>query len=234
MKKQKQPRNSRRTIFAAFLLAVVLLIVGTVGSALAKPLQELPNEYVLDLKVDPTVKLTIVESVDGTEVSTGNGLLQALESAPDKVLKPGLRYDEELAVRNDGIPAYVRVIVHKFWSDEDGTKRPDLDSSLIKLTLGGSDWKTIEESASGERTILYYNGVMAPGAVASFADGLVIDGRIIKLVTQTEEPDGTINTVYIYDGKYITIQVEADGVQTHNAQDAIRSAWGVDPSVAGA
>ena len=172
--------------------------------------------------------------VDGELVNTGSGLLQALEGSAEKTLKPGLRYDEELSIRNDGIPAYVRVIVHKYWSDEDGTKRPDLDSSLIKLSLGGSAWKTIETSPSGERTILYYNGVMSTGDAATFADGLVIDGQVIKLVHQTTAADGTVTTVYLYDGEYITIEVETDGVQTHNAQDAIRSAWGVDPSLAGA
>ena len=234
MKKLKALRSSPLFIFAAFLLAVVLLIGGTIGGVRAAPLQELANDYQADLEVDPTIRLTILERVDGELVNTGSGLLQALEGSAEKTLKPGLRYDEELSIRNDGIPAYVRVIVHKYWSDEDGTKRPDLDSSLIKLSLGGSAWKTIETSPSGERTILYYNGVMSTGDAATFADGLVIDGQVIKLVHQTTAADGTVTTVYLYDGEYITIEVETDGVQTHNAQDAIRSAWGVDPSLAGA
>ncbi|MCI8549582.1 MAG: hypothetical protein HFI68_03120 [Lachnospiraceae bacterium] len=37
-----------------------------------------------------------------------------------------------------------------------------------------------------------------------------------------------ITTVYKYDGVEFHVDVEVDAVQTHNAQDAIKSAWGVD------
>ena len=38
----------------------------------------------------------------------------------------------------------------------------------------------------------------------------------------------TITYVYEYDGYQFTIDAEVDAVQTHNAQDAFKSAWGVD------
>lgn len=38
---------------------------------------------------------------------------------------------------------------------------------------------------------------------------------------------------YAYDGYNFQLEAEADAVQTHNAQDAIKSAWGVDVDVDG-
>ena len=48
------------------------------------------------------------------------------------------------------------------------------------------------------------------------------------------EPDanGVITTTYDYDGARFTLEVQVDAVQTHNAADAIKSAWGVDATVA--
>ena len=50
----------------------------------------------------------------------------------------------------------------------------------------------------------------------------------------TEDENGykTITTVYDYDGYSFQIEAEVDAVQTHNAVDAIKSAWGVDVDVA--
>ena len=41
----------------------------------------------------------------------------------------------------------------------------------------------------------------------------------------------TVTTEFAYDGYRFNIKAEADAVQTHNAADAIRSAWGVDVSI---
>ena len=37
-----------------------------------------------------------------------------------------------------------------------------------------------------------------------------------------------MTTVYEYDGAMFVLEAEVDAVQTHNAADAIRSAWGVE------
>ena len=39
-------------------------------------------------------------------------------------------------------------------------------------------------------------------------------------------------SVYDYDGASFVVEAEVDAVQTHNARDAIKSAWGVDVEVA--
>ena len=40
-------------------------------------------------------------------------------------------------------------------------------------------------------------------------------------------------STFAYDGKLICLEVEADGVQTHHAEDAILSAWGRSVSLQG-
>ena len=42
-----------------------------------------------------------------------------------------------------------------------------------------------------------------------------------------------ITTKYDYDGKKFVVKAEVNAVQTHNAADAIKSAWGVNVSVGG-
>lgn len=70
----------------------------------------------------------------------------------------------------------------------------------------------------------------------ALSNTLTIDKSIATKVTQdVKEEDGykTITTTYAYDGYNFQLEAEADAVQTHNAQDAIKSAWGVDVDVDG-
>ena len=41
----------------------------------------------------------------------------------------------------------------------------------------------------------------------------------------------TITTTYEYDGAQFVLEASVDAVQTHNAQSAIKSAWGVDVGI---
>ena len=52
--------------------------------------------------------------------------------------------------------------------------------------------------------------------------------------TVRENAEGKIITyTYEYDGYTAHIDAEVDAVQTHNAADAIKSAWGVDVTISG-
>ena len=55
--------------------------------------------------------------------------------------------------------------------------------------------------------------------------------------TETKTVDGktvtTITTTYTYDDQFFALEVQADAVQTHNAEDAIKSAWGRDVTISG-
>lgn len=108
---------------------------------------------------------------------------------------------------------------------------------------------------NNECKVFYYNIPIGPeGNVEGFASytsdfitGIGInsvitikEGEIEKTIsikdfykkTETKEGNKTITTYdYLYNGKNFTLKVEADAVQTHNAEKAIKSAWGVDVSI---
>ena len=189
------------------------------------------------------VQLTDNEGADtnGWDKSDNDGdtdadgvLLGAAFSDNDAYLRLGQTYQEELAVYNSGdIPQYCRMIIRKYWTDSTG-KRVDLDPDLIDLQLSGK-WQ-VEESWSDdgdhpETTVLFYPVILQPDEVSAPATTtLKVDGLVAKSATMTTTDNGngtkTVRTVYDYDGVYFNIEVEADAVQTHNASDAMKSAWG--------
>ncbi len=92
-----------------------------------------------------------------------------------------------------------------------------------------------KNASTKERTVLYYTGILKTDEVSPpFADNLVIDKEVAKKVTTTETVNGnykTITMTYDYDGVEFVLEIDVDAVQTHNAVDAIGSAWGVDVTV---
>ena len=130
------------------------------------------------------------------------------------------------------------MILKKSWTNKEGVKDNTLSPDLIDLNLpDGNGWVVDESASTKERTILYYTSILPAGSsTLAFSDTLTIDGSIATKVKQdVTENDGykTITTTYAYDGYNFQIEAEADAVQTHNAQDAIKSAWGVDVDVDG-
>ena len=69
-------------------------------------------------------------------------------------------------------------------------------------------------------------GVVSP----ALSDTLRIDPKIATEIEKTVK-DNTITYTYKYNGYTFHIDAEVDAVQTHNAKDAIKSAWGVDVNV---
>lgn len=66
-----------------------------------------------------------------------------------------------------------------------------------------------------------------------FADYLSIDPAIRDMMTESVEERGAVKTytyTYDYDGYSFRVGISAEAVQTHNAADAVKSAWGVDIS----
>lgn len=156
----------------------------------------------------------------------------------DENLVIGKKYREELQVKNTGaINEYVRVTIYKYWVDVEGTKilgkDVTLDPAMIELELANTDvWVEDEAGAAGtpERTVLYYKQLLPVGGKTKpFTASLTINRDIVKMVTEEISTDGgytTIKSAYDYDGKQFCIEVEVDAVQDHNAEDAIKSAWG--------
>lgn len=245
MKKKKLPFL---TVPAVLLTASALLLAGsTVGSARAA-LTYFSEDYSAQVSTSRIgVSLEengkTVSSRDYTEentwAETQGTLFTGLFGEDGASLKLGQKYDDTITVRNSGsIDTFVRVIVKKSWTDGEGKKDTDLDPALIHLDyLTDNGWIVDGEASTQERTVLYYSQLLAAGeSTAPFLGkgALQIDPSVgSKVEQETEETaEGTVvRTTYAYDGYRFQVEVEADAVQTHNAADAIKSAWGVDVAV---
>lgn len=243
MDKVKKIITSPRVSLAAFVLAVGLLLLSSIGGARAA-LTYYSENYSTRVEMFD-IGVTLQENgksvswrnydtnaSDGTwDESAGRLLSTMLPKGED--LKIGAKYTEELDVRNSGtINQYVRVNIYKYWVDADGNKLRNLSPDLIKLNLVNlkKDWILDTEASTPERTVLYYSRLLESGTVTPlFADSLIIDEMVATKVTQTRtEENGytTITTTYDYDGVSFCVEAKVDAVQEHNAEDAIWSAWG--------
>lgn len=221
--------------------SAVLLISSAVGSTRAA-LTYYSDNYVAEVNVhnigvslienDAIVAATDYGQTDDNETAYKGELLTGLTE-----FAPGKTYKEELKVGNNGtIDSYVRVILTKSWVDAEGNKDTTLDPALIELNLTGNGWVEDTEASTAERTVLYYTKVLAVGEETPvFADTLRVNENISTKVYETKTTDAngytTITYEYAYDGYTFFVEAEVNAVQTHNAEDAIKSAWGVDVTV---
>ena len=240
--KKKMPLGG---LTVALLSASVVLLAGsTVGSARAA-LTYYSENYGAQVEVSK-IGVSLVEN--GEVVSKrdydSNGKWDEatgdlLTGLKEEKIVPGKQYDEAISVTNSGsIDSYVRVILKKSWTNKEGEKDTTRSPDLINLNFPkGSGWVVDKKASTKERTILYYTTILKSGSKTNpLCDKLSIDGSIATKVKQdVTEKDGykTITTTYAYDGYNFQLEAEADAVQTHNAQDAIKSAWGVDVDVDG-
>ena len=110
-------------------------------------------------------------------------------------------------------------------------KMQNVSPDLIDLHLTENGWIVDENSSTPERTVLYYTKALPVGETTpALSDTIRVNESIAQDVTK--QVDGnTIRYTYKYDGYSFHVDAEVDAVQTHNAQEAIKSAWGVDVSV---
>lgn len=236
-------RRERKVTYLLLALAVILLLGSAVGSTRAA-LTYYSENYTAEVKVS---QIGVSLSENGTIVSKRDydGDDWKTESAPllENMLGEGeklalnKKYEEKLAVKNTGeIDEYVRVRIYKYWTAADSDKKLNtLSPGLIKLNLThDGEWVNPYGDTSGrECTVLYHKGPVPVGAEVEFADTIAIDKAVAAEFTTVDKGNGIIETVYKYDGVEFHVNVEVDAVQTHNAQDAIQSAWGVDASALG-
>lgn len=238
MKKKKKsfPKKS-----ALLLTASALLLIGsTVGSTRAALTYysenysaqiEMQNIGVSLLENGDVVSSQDFTSKNQQEVKDGE-LLTGLLGEKEK-FAPGKKYKEELSVQNSGnIETFVRVILTKSWQNKEGEKNTTLSPDLIELNfLTANGWVVADQQTTDERTVLYYTkAVKAGDTTPALSDTLRIDPKIATEVEKTVK-DKTITYTYKYNGYTFHIDAEVDAVQTHNAKDAIKSAWGVDVNV---
>lgn len=115
----------------------------------------------------------------------------------------------------------------------------------------GSDngWIFDAKNSTKERAVLYleekipvYNSETKSGETLSFMSKIKVNTSIKEFFTKTvkethvEEKENKTYTSFIYeyayDGSKFCLEIVADGVQTHNAEDAIKSTWGANVTVA--
>lgn len=257
-KRQGKERGLLSGTAALFALAMGLLGFSAVGSTRAA-LTYYSETYTAQMDVQ-SIGVALLENgsvVSYRDYAHGDdewhmasGELLALPEG--EAWQIGRTYPEVLTVRNSGaIDEYVRVKIYKYWT-EGGRKRTDLSPSMIDLHLTGDHWIVDEEASTaglgeddgkdGEMIVLYYDGILRAAEdgggyheTTPFADAVAIDGRVATKVTETRTTDAdgwtTVHTTYDYDGASFVIEAEVDAVQTHNAESAIRSAWGIEVEV---
>ena len=244
MKKKKTFKYGTAALLAA---AAVLLATSTVGSTRAA-LTYYSDNYSAEVTVS-SIGVSLLENGEKVSYrdythkddawSQASGTLLSDMLAEGEELTLGKSYEEKISVANSGsIDSYVRVILTKSWQDADGVKDTTLSPDLIDLGIvEGNGWVVDESSSTAERTVLYYTDILEAGEeTPALTDTIRIDPSIGTKVIQTVETDAdglkTITYVYEYDGYTFELEAEVDAVQTHNAADAIKSAWGVDVAVA--
>ena len=147
-------------------------------------------------------------------------------------IQPGKVYEERIAAKNDtNYPMYVRLAVKKYWTDKEG-KRTNLDPALIELKFDtqkfNSEWQINPKESTDERSVYYLTKALPGGAEsAALFNKLRINDSIVKMVKPPHQDGNVITVEYEYDGYTIGIEADVQGIQTHNANDAIKSIWGV-------
>lgn len=239
MKKKKKSFPKKP---ALVLTAAALLLVGsTVGSTRAA-LTYYSENYSAQMNMQ-SIGVSLLENdkvvsnrdyVSNNEwKGTSEGTLLTNLLGKDETFTPGKKYNEAISVKNSGtIDTFVRVIITKSWQDEEGNKNTTLSPDLIELNfLTDNGWKIAKDQSTTERTVLYYTKAVAAGdSTPALSDTIRIKPSIAKDVTKHVDGN-TITYTYKYNGYTFHIDAEVDAVQTHNAKDAIKSAWGVDVNV---
>lgn len=234
-----------RTTLLLFGASALLLLGSAVGSSRAA-LTYYSEDYQAEIATTE-IGVTLLENgaPAGTQGENGGQLLANLtDDKKGEKIQPGKPYTEELSVQNSGgIDEYVRLIVYRYWWEDDegnpgngGKKRTDLSPELIKLQLKeGSGWVEDKTASTDERMIFYYTNILPAGEPsAALTDKLMIDSSVLEMVEKNvaSTSDGEVITLdYDFDGVRFVLEAEVDAVQTHNAADAIKSAWGVDVNI---
>ncbi len=239
--KRKKKRSFPKVTVLLLAASAVLLVGSGVGSARAA-LTYYSENYSVQMNMQ-SIGVSLVENdqvvssrdyadADKWEGTTEGSLLSNLLGEDEK-FTPGKKYDEAISVTNSGnIDTFVRVIITKSWQDANAGKNTALDPQLIELNyLTDNGWVIAEDQSTTERTVLYYTKALPVGeSTPALSDTLRINESIASEVNKTVK-DNTITYTYKYDGYTFHLDAEVDAVQTHNAKDAIKSAWGVDVNV---
>lgn len=220
------------------LLAASLGVMALSGVQTSRAARSQSESYTAQLRQSSNIAVALVENGQTVTGAAGeNGTLLANMLGENEQVQMGKAYDEVLTVQNTGdIDEYVRVILYRYWLDEQGEKNTTLRPELIDLHLTeDSGWYLDESASTAERIVLYYARPLGAGeSTGALADTIRIDDSLAKeRKTETVTENGVTQrvTTFKYNGYRFMLEAEVDGVQTHNASEAIKSAWGIDAAV---
>lgn len=213
---------SKKTL--ALIAAAALLFAGGTFTATRAVLNIFSPEHFLEFETDSQY-VQIQENGDA-----GTKLLTKLDG---KVV-PGKVYDEQIRAKNTTTDAdqYVRIVIRKYWKNAKDEKVKDLDKedlNKIKLTFVNTDlWQKNELESTAEREVYYYRNIVPAGGVTEpLTKDISVDSSVTLKYTITGPVDNVYRYKYDFDGYQICLEAEAQSIQTHNAQDAVMSIWGM-------
>ena len=219
-------RKGIKTTIALLVAAILLFASGGIMATQAQ-LTIFSNDYNAQFAMDH-LGIALLENGD---VVPEDGLLTDLSG----IVEPGKAYKEEIAARNSSDTSqFVRLSLRKYWM-KDGEKDPTLDPALIELTFGSSayntgSWQINDAETTTEMTTYYYSKALAAGAdTEPVVSKLKVNGSIVdpSHIKVSDPENGVITYEYEYDGYTIGIEADVQSIQTHNANEAIKSSWGV-------
>ncbi len=251
----KKNRKINKTSLITVLLAVLgvcLLVVGGIGSARAALTES--GDYTAEMST-PTVSVRLNEDA-GKLLEKDPELALVVGEPYDEVLTVTNTGSADAFVRVTLYAYWADKDGNKITDlkDDTGEKIAELNPEFINLINDGKNWESVgkegingwikdpEASKTKERTVLYYSSALAPDpdgedgeeegeSTKALLTQIFASSELAKLVTQTEDPidDGhiKITTSYTYDGLRLCLEASVDAIQAHNAQDAIKAAWGV-------
>ena len=219
----KKNRISNRTI--ALIAAAMVLLAGGTYTGTRAVLNIFSPEHFLAFETDSQA-VQIQEN--------GNAVSALLGGLNGKII-PGKAYDEQIRAKNSTNDAdqFVRIVVRKYWKDKNGNKAKDIDKEFldkIQLTFANPNlWQKNDEETTAEREVYYYRNIVPAGGVTEpLISKLTVDGSVaLKYTVADPDEKNVIRYSYDYDGYQVCIEAEAQSIQTHNAQAAVRSIWGV-------
>lgn len=226
----KKNRISNRTI--ALIAAAVLLFAGGTFTGTRAVLNIFSPEHFLEFQTDHQQ----VQIQENGEAST-----KLLSEVGEKVVA-GKVYNEQISAKNTTTDAdqFVRIVIRKYWKDKngkvhsfgdtvDGKTVTVPDPSIIKLTMANTNlWQKNDLETTTEREVYYYKNIVPAGGVTEpLTKDISVDESVLQKYTITGPVNNIYRYTYDYDGYQICLEAEAQSIQTHNAQEAVMSIWGM-------
>lgn len=215
------------------MLLIVTTVLFPIRKAGAATMSSIGTSIVENGNVVANRDYTSDDSWEGTE----SGALFSNMTEEIDNFKLGKRYSYEISVKNSGdIDTYVRMIIKKTIQDANGDKDTTISPELIELEFSDENWIIAEDQSTPERTVCYYKKILEMGSTTpNLINSIKVDNSIGKISTEKLVTDEngyeTIEVGYAGAEKSFKLDMEVDAVQTHNAADAIKSAWGVNVTV---